>query len=116
MAIWGRMKWALLRGFSSSLAWGEADVWVGRNLVIRENNEGCWGGGFFNIDFPGTGSMTADDEGGPEEPTEEEDIGLVLKSNLRWALMLLAVGVQVRTVLPYTAIKSASPSLVQPRS
>jgi hypothetical protein len=69
------MKWALFRGFSSSLVGDGAGVCVGRNLVIRENNEGCWGGGFFKIDFPGTGSIIADDEGGPEVPTEEEDIG-----------------------------------------
>jgi len=96
------MKWALFRGFSSSLVGGGAEVWVGRNLVIRENNEGCWGGGFFKIDFPGTGIMTADDEGGPEAPTDEEDI-VMSRSGVqigRLGIELLAVGVQVRAVLP----------------
>lgn len=67
------MKWALLRGFSSSMLCG-AEFCAGRSLVIRENNEGCCGGGFFKIDFPGTGIITAEDEGGPEVPPEEEDI------------------------------------------
>ena len=66
MAIWGRIKCALLRGLSSS-AGTESDE-EGRNLVKREKRESCCGGGLFRIDFPGTGMVTAEEEGGPELP------------------------------------------------
>jgi hypothetical protein len=64
--------------------------------VIRENNEGCWGGGFFKIDFPGTEIITADDEGGPEAPREDEDIGCGVQTELGFT-----IEVAVRARLPF---------------
>lgn len=46
---------------------------VGRNRVKREKRDCCAGGGFFSIDLPGTGIVTADDDGGHDVPDEDED-------------------------------------------
>lgn len=72
MAISGKMKWALFKGFVSSLSVAFGWVCVGKNLVIRENRVCCWGGGRFKMDFPGTGMVTADDEGGHDDPEDED--------------------------------------------
>jgi hypothetical protein len=40
---------------------------------MREKSDCCAGGGFFRIDFPGTGMVTADDEGGHDEPDDEDE-------------------------------------------
>lgn len=61
----GRIKWARLSVLDSSpdveLAWAWAGV--GRNLENREKKD-CWvGGGRLRMERPGTGIVTADDEG-----------------------------------------------------
>lgn len=40
---------------------------------MRENSDCCAGGGRFNIDFPGVGIVTADDDGEPDEFGEVMD-------------------------------------------
>jgi len=68
------MKCALFKGLiSSSFVAGVCAAWVGRNRVIREKSDGCAGGGRFRIDFPGTGIVTADEDGGHDEP-EDVDV------------------------------------------
>ena len=47
----------------------DAGFWFGRSFESRpsEKNDCGGGGGFFKIDFPGVGIVTADDEGDGEE-------------------------------------------------
>jgi hypothetical protein len=40
---------------------------------MRENKDGCWGGGRFRIDFPGAVMVIADDEGGQEELEDDDE-------------------------------------------
>ena len=46
---------------------------------MRENKEGCWGGGRFRIDLPGVVMVIADDEGEQEE-LEDDDEAAILTS------------------------------------
>ena len=45
--------------------------------MIRENNDGCWGGGRFRIDLPGVVMVIADDEGEQEELEDEDDAAIL---------------------------------------
>ena len=67
------MKCALFNGFASSALAGTVGACVGKNLVMREKRDCCGGGGRFRMDFPGTGRVTADEEGGPDVPNDEEE-------------------------------------------
>jgi hypothetical protein len=64
------MKWARFRGLDSSTAGGWDWLGDGRNLVMREKMDGWAGGGFFKMDFPGIGIVTAEDDG-----EHDDDIG-----------------------------------------
>ena len=48
--------------------------------MIRENKDGCWGGGRFRIDFPGVVMVIADDEGEQEELEDDDDEAAILTS------------------------------------
>lgn len=68
VVISGKMKCALLSVLPSSLLSLATLVFcVGRNLERRPKRVCGGGGGRFNIDFPGVGIVTADDEGDGEE-------------------------------------------------
>jgi hypothetical protein len=47
---------------------------------MRENRDGCWGGGRFRIDFPGVVMVIADDEGGQEELEDEDEAAILTMS------------------------------------
>ena len=46
----------------------EGEFWLGRSFESRvsEKKDCCGGGGFFKMDFPGVGIVTADDDGDGE--------------------------------------------------
>ena len=48
--------------------------------MIRENKDGCWGGGRFRIDFPGVVMVNADDEGGQEELEDDDEAAILTMS------------------------------------
>ena len=82
------MKWARFRGLDSSLpTFWEAGACVGKKRVMRENREGCWGGGRFRIDFPGVAMVIAEDEGEQEELDDDDaaaidDVGLLISHHM----------------------------------
>lgn len=57
----GRMKWARLSGLMSSE--GDTEGWVGRNPLMRLRMPVWAGGGRLRMDLPGTGIVTADEDG-----------------------------------------------------
>lgn len=84
IAISGKIKCALFKGFFSSSGTGAVCVCVGRNLLMRENNDWGCGGGRFRIDLPTTGIVLADDDGvrggtGDSGDDEEEEAIIVVE-------------------------------------
>jgi hypothetical protein len=72
------MKWALFKGFASSMGVACGWVCVGRNLVILEKMDAWACGGRFRIDFPATGIVTADDDGEHDDVDEDDDAAMVI--------------------------------------
>ena len=81
VVISGRMKCALLNALVSSLPSADTgEFWLGRSLESRvsEKKDCCGGGGFFKMDFPGVGIVTADDDGDGEEVISSSSLASVL--------------------------------------
>lgn len=68
------MKWARLSGFISSEEGEEG--WVGRKPLMRLRMPVWAGGGRLRMDLPGTGIVTADEDG------EQDDDGLAINATV----------------------------------